>query len=56
MIDSNEDPAVVARWIGEVQTERTAAEEKLRRHRPAAAPTEDDIRSMVESSGISSAS
>jgi len=50
-LEAGTDPAVVARWISEVQAERTAAEGELRRHRPAAALTEDDIRSMVESLG-----
>jgi hypothetical protein len=48
-LEAGTDPAVVARWISEVQAKKTAAEEELRRHRPAAALTEDDIRSMVES-------
>ena len=43
------DPAVVGRWISEVQAERRTAEEALRRRRPAAALTEGDIRAMVES-------
>jgi site-specific DNA recombinase len=48
-LESGVDPAVVARWISEVQFERRSAEEELRRRRPAAALTEDDIRAMVES-------
>jgi DNA invertase Pin-like site-specific DNA recombinase len=43
------DPAVVGRWISEVQAERRTAEEALRGRRPAAALTEGDIRAMVES-------
>ena len=48
-LESGVDPAVVARWISEVQLERRNAEEELRRRRPAAALTEDDIRAMVKS-------
>jgi site-specific DNA recombinase len=50
-LEAGTDPAVVARWISEVQAERSAAEEELHRRRPAAALTEDDIRAMVESLG-----
>jgi hypothetical protein len=39
----------VAQWISEVQAERRAAEEELRRRRPAPALTEDDIRAIIES-------
>jgi len=49
-LEAGTDPAVVARWISEVQAERRAAEE-LRRRRPAAALTEKDIRAMVQSLG-----
>ena len=45
------DPAIVAAWIAEVQTERKAAEKELRRRRPAGALTEADVRAMVESLG-----
>jgi site-specific DNA recombinase len=48
-LEAGTDPSVVARWITEVQAERRAAEEGLRQRRPAAAPTEDDIRAMIES-------
>ena len=48
-LEAGTDPAVVGRWISEVQAERRTAEEGLRRRRPAAALTEDDIRAMVES-------
>src|SRR6266545_5070281 len=48
-LEAGTDSAVVARWIGEVQAERRAAEEELRRRRPAPALTEDDIRAMIES-------
>ncbi len=48
-LESGVDAAVVARWISEVQLERRSVEEELRRPRPAAALTEDDIRAMVES-------
>lgn len=48
-LEAGTEPAVVAPWISEVQTERTAAEEELRRRRPTAALTEDDIRAVVES-------
>jgi len=50
-LEAGTDPAVVARWISEVQAERRAAEEELRRRRTAKALTEDDIRAMVESLG-----
>ena len=50
-LEAGTDPAVVARWISEVQAERKAAEEELHRRRPAAALTDDDIRMMVESFG-----
>jgi hypothetical protein len=50
-LEAGTDPAVVARWISEVQAERRAAEEELRQRRPAAVLTEDDIRMMVESFG-----
>jgi hypothetical protein len=50
-LEAGSDPAVVARWISEVQAERRAAEEKLRQRRPAAALTEDDISAMVKSLG-----
>ena len=33
-LESGTDPAVVAQWISEVQAERRAAEEELRRRRP----------------------
>jgi DNA invertase Pin-like site-specific DNA recombinase len=48
-LDAGTDPAVVARWISEVQAERRAAEEELRQRGPTAALTEDDIRAMIES-------
>jgi DNA invertase Pin-like site-specific DNA recombinase len=48
-LEAGTDPAVVARWISEVQAERRAAEEELRQRRPAAALSEDDIRAMIES-------
>jgi len=48
-LEAGTDPAVVARWIAEVQAERNSAEEELRRRRPAAALTEADIQAMVES-------
>ena len=47
-LESGVDAAVVARWISEVQLERRSVEEEIRRRRPAAALTEDDIRAMVE--------
>jgi hypothetical protein len=50
-LEAGTDPTVVARWIAEVQAERRSAEEELRRRRPAAAFTEDDIRAMVKSLG-----
>lgn len=50
-LEAGTDPAVVAQWISEVQAERSAAEERTRRRRPAAALTEDDIRAMVDSLG-----
>jgi DNA invertase Pin-like site-specific DNA recombinase len=50
-LEAGTDPAVVGRWINEVQAERTRAEEELRRRRPVAALSEDDIRAMVESVG-----
>lgn len=50
-LEAGTDPAVVAQWISEVQAERRAAEEELSGHRPAAALTEDDIRSMIKSLG-----
>jgi hypothetical protein len=50
-LEAGTDPAVVARWIGEVQAERWAAEEELRRRRTAKALTEDDIRAVVENLG-----
>lgn len=50
-LEAGPDPAVVARWIAEVQADRRAAEEELRRRRPSAALTEADIREMVESLG-----
>jgi hypothetical protein len=50
-LEAGTDPALVARWISEVQAERKVAEEELRRRRPAAALTEDDIRAMVENVG-----
>ena len=48
-LEAGTDPAVVAQWISEVQVERRAAEEELRRRRPAPALTEDDIRVIIES-------
>ena len=48
-LEAGTDPAVVAQWISEVQAERRAAEEELRRRRPAPALTEDDIRAIIES-------
>ena len=50
-LEAGTDPAVIARWISEVQAERRSAEEELRRRRPAATLTEDDIHAMVESIG-----
>ncbi len=50
-LEAGTDPAVVAQWVGEVQAERRAAEEGLRRRRPTTGLTEDDIRAMVESLG-----
>ena len=50
-LEAGTDPAVVTSWITEVQAERRSAEEELRRRRPVAAFTEDDIRAMVESLG-----
>jgi hypothetical protein len=50
-LEAGTDPTVVARWIAEVQAERRSAEDELRRRRPAAAFTEDDIRAMVKSLG-----
>lgn len=50
-LEAGTDPVVVARWIGEVQAERSAAEVELHRRRSAAALTEDDVRAMVESVG-----
>jgi hypothetical protein len=47
-LESGVDAAVVARWISEVQVERRSAEEEIRRRRPAAALTEDDVRAMVK--------
>ncbi|HKI28296.1 MAG TPA: recombinase family protein, partial [Actinomycetota bacterium] len=48
-LEAGTDPAVIGRWIQEVQAERRTAEEEMRRRRPAAALTEDDIRAIVES-------
>jgi site-specific DNA recombinase len=48
-LDAGTDPTVVAGWIGQVQAERKAAEEELRRRRPPAKLTEAEIRAMVES-------
>jgi site-specific DNA recombinase len=48
-LEAGTDPAVVAGWIAEVRAERRAAEEQLRRRRPATALTEDEIRVLVDS-------
>jgi DNA invertase Pin-like site-specific DNA recombinase len=48
-LEAGTDPAVVGRWVSDVQAERRSAEEELRRRRPTAVLTEDDIRAMVES-------
>jgi site-specific DNA recombinase len=50
-LEAGTDPAVVAKWISEVQTERRAAEEELGRRHSTPALTEHDIRAMVESLG-----
>jgi site-specific DNA recombinase len=50
-LEAGTDPAVVSQWISEVQAERRTAAEELRRRRPTAALTENDIRVMVESLG-----
>jgi site-specific DNA recombinase len=50
-LEAGTDAAVVARWISEVQAERRSAEEELRRRRPAATLTEDDIQAMAECIG-----
>jgi hypothetical protein len=50
-LEAGTDPAVVARWISEVQAERKSVEQELRRNLPAVALTEDDIQAIVESLG-----
>jgi site-specific DNA recombinase len=47
-LEAGTDPAVIARWIAEVEGERRAAEESLRRRRSTAALTEAEIRTMIE--------
>ena len=47
-LEAGTDPAVVARWISEVQAKRRAAEDELPRGRPVPTLTEGDFRAMVE--------
>jgi DNA invertase Pin-like site-specific DNA recombinase len=50
-LEAGADPAVVAAWIKEVQTERRSIERELRGNGPAAVWTPRDIRALVESLG-----
>ena len=50
-LEAGADPAVVATWIRDVQTERRSIEHELRGNGPAAVWTPEDIRATVESLG-----
>jgi hypothetical protein len=50
-IEAGVDPSIVGEWIREVEADRAAAERELRRNRPAAVWSLEDIRSLVESLG-----
>lgn len=50
-IEAGVDPSIVGEWIREVESDRAEAERKLRRNRPAAVWSPEDIRSLVESLG-----
>jgi site-specific DNA recombinase len=50
-IEAGVDPSIVGEWIREVEADRAAAERELRRNRPAAVWSAEDIRVLVESLG-----
>jgi site-specific DNA recombinase len=50
-LDSGADPAVVAGWMSEVQTERLRAEQELAAAQPRAKLTDEQVRSLVRSLG-----
>jgi site-specific DNA recombinase len=47
-LDSGADPAVAAKWISDVQLERSAAERVLAAQRAAQPITPDEIRAMID--------
>lgn len=50
-LESGVDPAVVGRWIGEVQAERRKAEQELRSRRRGSMLSEEEIVALVKSLG-----